>query len=58
MSFAVLDAPEHGASLFAVSEVEKRPGALVVHVMDEIAATGPASSRGDPTAPRNGYPFP
>lgn len=58
MSFAVLDAPEHGASLFRVSKIEERPEAVVVHVTDAIASTGPASSRGDPTAPKNGYPFP
>jgi hypothetical protein len=58
VSYAVIDAPEHGASLFRVSEVEERAEAIVAHVTDEIAATGPASSRGDPASPVNGYPLP
>jgi hypothetical protein len=57
-SYVMIDSPVHGASLFRVSEIEERSEAIVVHIADEISATGPAGSRGEPVSPLNGYPFP
>jgi hypothetical protein len=56
--YVMIDSPEHGASFFRVSEIEERSEAIVVHIADEIAATGPAGSRGEPVSPLNRYPFP
>jgi hypothetical protein len=58
VSYVMIDSPEHGASLFRVSEIEERSEAIVVHIADEIAAHDPAGSRGEPVSPLNGYPFP
>jgi hypothetical protein len=56
-TYASLDAPLVGGSLYTVREMEERGGDLVVHLGDSMGESGPGSW-GNVVAEPTGYPFP